>query len=230
MNIYAFICTRSKDITSITSNLLSFYTSIGIKVQLLVNTSSIFKAYSNAFEKINPNDEDIVIFCHDDIEITQKGPEFLKNLKDSLQDEQTCFVGPAGTTFLGKDAVWWNWDNQKLGYHRGLVVHLDKEKRPYPTFYGVFGKVAVLDGLFLAAKAKNIRKISLKKPDMFEGLWDFYDIYYTTSALKAGMVNKAIPLTMIHHSNGELVGRDSWHKNRQAFINNNELPIIVKEE
>jgi hypothetical protein len=227
MNIYAFICTRDKKLSSVTKELVKFLTSIDIRVNLLVNSSSIFKAYSNALKKTNPSDEDIVIMCHDDIEITCKGPEFIKILKEELQNPEVCFVGPAGTRFLGKDAVWWNWENHKMGYHSGLVMHLNEKKLPYPTFYGPYDNVAVLDGLFLASKVKNLRKVGLDKPEYFEGEWDFYDIHYTTTALKHGMKNRAVPITMIHHSSGQLVGRDSWHKNRQAFIDHNTLPIIL---
>lgn len=227
MNIYAFICTRDKKLTKVTNDLVKFLTSIDIRVNLLVNSSSIFKAYSNALKKINPSDEDIVIMCHDDIEITCKGEDFLRILKEELQNPEVCFVGPAGTRFLGPDAVWWNWENHKMGYHSGLVMHLNEKKLPYPTFYGPYDNVAVLDGLFLAAKAKNLKTVGLEKPQYFEGEWDFYDIHYTTTALKHGMKNRAVPITMIHHSSGQLVGRDSWHKNRQAFINNNTLPIIL---
>ena len=106
-------------------------------------------------------------------------------------------------------------------------MHLNEKKLPYPTFYGPYDNVAVLDGLFLAAKAKNLKTVGLEKPQYFEGEWDFYDIHYTTTALKHGMKNRAVPIPMIHHSSGQLVGRDSWHKNRQAFINNNTLPIIL---
>lgn len=230
MNIYAFICTRSKDISSITTKLLTYYTNSKIIVHLLVNQSSIFKAYATAFEKVKPNDDDICIFCHDDIEISLKNSDFEKILKTELQNPKVCFIGPAGTTNLGKDAVWWDWERQKQGYHKGLVVHINQDGKPYPTYYGPFGNVAVLDGLFLAAKAGNLRKISLEKPEIFEGKWDFYDIHYTSSALKAGMVNKAVPISMVHHSSGQLVGRDSWHKNREAFIKHNTLPIILKED
>jgi hypothetical protein len=229
MNIYVFICTRTKELSNVTKKLVNFYTDNNIIVHLLVNQGSIFRAYSNAFKKANPKDEDIVILCHDDIEFTIKGKDFTDLLKKELEDPKICFLGPAGTTYLGKDAVWWNWEHQKLGFHKGLVMHLNDLKQPYPTFYGPYGNVAVLDGLFLAAKAGNLRKISLDKPEIFEGEWDFYDIYYTTQALKAGMINRTAPINMIHHSSGQLVGRDSWHKNREAFVNNNELPIIYKE-
>jgi len=34
-------------------------------------------------------------------------------------------------------------------------------------------------------------------------------------------------IKIFHNSRGELVGRDSWHKNREAFIANNDLPIEI---
>jgi hypothetical protein len=58
-------------------------------------------------------------------------------------------------------------------------------------------------------------------------LWDFYDIHYTTTAHHLGFENHTVPVDLIHHSNGELVGRDSWHKNRKAFIANTKLPIKI---
>ena len=60
-----------------------------------------------------------------------------------------------------------------------------------------------------------------------EGLWDFYDIHYTTSAHTLGYKNYTVPLDIVHYSNGELVGRDSWLKNREAFIANTKLPIKI---
>ena len=98
MNIYAFICTRSKDISSVTTKLLTYYTNSKIIVHLLVNQSSIFKAYAAAFEKVKPNDDDICIFCHDDIEISLKNSDFEKILKTELENPKVCFIGPAGTT------------------------------------------------------------------------------------------------------------------------------------
>ena len=71
------------------------------------------------------------------------------------------------------------------------------------------------------------RSIDLAKPDYLEGDWDFYDIHYTLAAHIKGYKNKAINLSAVHFSRGELAGRDSWHKNRKLVYNKykEELPI-----
>ena len=106
----------------------------------------------------------------------------------------------------------------------------DHPPNPYDwtdTTYGPHGQVVALDGLFLAARKEVWEKIKLSKPKYFEGDWDFYDIHYTTKAHQLDYKNYTVPIDMIHYSGGELVGRDSWHKNRQAFIANTQLPISI---
>ena len=230
MKITAIICTRdSKDITKTMDKLLKFYVSCGIQVILMSGAKSLFGAYQTAFQKLNASDEDIVIFCHDDIEIRETPEIFVQKLSNLLELPETGFVGPAGTTFLGQNAVWWDQDVWSWGKHRGKVSHINKNGAEYVTYYGNPGDVVVLDGLFLAAKAKTIREVGLEKPKYFEGEWDFYDIHYTSTAFFKGFTNKAISLDILHNSRGELVGRDSWHKNREAFIKHNQFPIKLED-
>lgn len=229
MTIHAIICTRSaKEVSKTTDNLLQFFVQCGIKISLMSGASSIFKAYQGAFEKINPNDDDICIFCHDDIELKENSVQFVDKLNRACSLPETGFVGPAGTTHLSENAIWWDQNAWKAGLHRGKVWHLNEMGVPYATEYGPPDDVVALDGLFLAARADVIRKIGLEKPKYFEGEWDFYDIHYTTTAFKEGFTNKAIDLNILHHSRGELVGRDSWHKNRAAFIAQNDLPMKIE--
>lgn len=231
MNAYAVICTRSReDISPTAHSLMSYYSSLGIKVLLMCNQGSIFTAYSTAFKKANPNPEDLFIFCHDDIEIHEPKEDFLNILKEETEPTDVGFVGPAGTTSLGKNAVWWDSEKWKAGKHRGRVFHVHPDQiHPVETLYGFPGPVVVLDGLFLAARARTISQVGLEKPEYFEGKWDFYDIHYTTKAFLEGFTNKAVNVKIVHHSLGELVGRDSWHKNREAFISETELPLQIKE-
>lgn len=230
MNIYCVLCTRSTDkMTKTTKKLLEFLASCDIETTIMANAKSIFTAYNKAFTHINPEDEDIVIFCHDDIEIRDTPEDFKKALRNTLKDPQVGFVGPAGTTYLSKNAVWWDQDIWKMGLHRGLVKHLNAEGKEYDTYYGEPDAVVVLDGLFLAARGRTIRNVGLTKPEYFEGEWDFYDIHYTTSAHLKGYTNRAIKLNIVHNSSGELVGRDSWHKNREAYINNTDLPLTLNK-
>jgi hypothetical protein len=228
MKIYAIICTRSRDdITTTTDNLLAFFSKCGIHVLLCVGAKSIFKAYQGAFEKIGTDPDDIIIMCHDDIEIQENSQNFVEKVKTSLNRDLVAFAGPAGTTVLGPDAVWWDQNRWQQGLHKGKVTHIDPRNKPYLTYYGPPEDVVVLDGLFLSAKSNVLQKVGLDKPDYFEGEWDFYDIYYTSQAFLLGYVNTILDINITHHSRGELVGRDSWHNNRGAFIENNDLPLKI---
>lgn len=230
MKINAIICTRDyNNITKTTDKLLKFYVTCEIYVYLMSGAKSLFSAYEVAFQKINPADEDIVIFCHDDIEIRETPENFKNKLSDLLNLPETGFVGPAGTAHLGKNAVWWDMDVWSAGKHHGKVLHINPQGHEYVTFYGKPDDVVVLDGLFLAAKAKTIREVGLGKPNYFEGEWDFYDIHYTSQAFLKGFTNKVLNIEILHNSRGELVGRDSWHKNREAFIKHTQLPLKLKE-
>ena len=228
MNTHAIICTRSReDISPTTDKLLSYLNSCGIKICLSVGASSIFKAYESAYKRINPDIDDAIIFCHDDIEIRSTPMFFMEELSKTLNDKKTGFVGAAGTTKLSESAVWWDQNLWRQGYHKGKVAHLFENKEQ-DTFYGPPGEVIALDGLFLAAKPPVIESVGLNKPDYFEGEWDFYDIHYTTQAFLKGYKNKVMNINILHNSRGELVGRDSWHKNREAFIAHHNLPYTLK--
>jgi len=228
MNIHAIVCTRStKEVTHTTDKLLSYLVSCGIQICLIGGSSSIYRAYHGAYYKINPDPEDIIIFCHDDIEIREEPSVFVEKLMKRLKDPETGFVGPAGTTHLGETAIWWDLELWKQGKHRGKVLHLTPEGKEYLTPYGPPDDVVVLDGLFLAAKPKVIEDIGLEKPEYFKGEWDFYDIHYTSQAFLKGYSNRILDLNILHNSRGELVGRDSWHMNREAFIEKNDLPIKI---
>ena len=66
MNIYAFICTRSREkISQTTHTLLTYLSSCSINILVLANQKSLFSAYQKAYDKISPNPEDIIILCHD---------------------------------------------------------------------------------------------------------------------------------------------------------------------
>ena len=226
MKIYAIICTRSRDeVQQLTDILLNYFHKCGIEIFLMAGARSIYKAYHGAFKKIDPKPDDIIIMCHDDIEIREKPKIFVEKLKNTLDRDMVAFTGPAGTTFLDSDAVWWDQNRWQQGLHKGKVIHLTPDKKEYLTMYGPPDDVVVLDGLFLAAKAKIIEEVGLEKPDYFEGEWDFYDLHYTSKAFLKGYVNTVLDINIVHHSRGELVGRDSWHKNRAAFIENTTLPL-----
>ena len=82
MNTYAVICTRSREDISPTAHaLMNYYSSVGVQTLLMCNQASIFSAYASAFKKVNPDPEDLFIFCHDDIEVHEAKEDFLDKLK-----------------------------------------------------------------------------------------------------------------------------------------------------
>jgi len=226
MSIHAIICTRDRDkVSPVTHRLVEYFVKCDIKLYIMSAAVSIFSAYKGAFDHIKPDPEDILIFCHDDIDIREDPKSFVDKLKNLLDDDAVGFVGIAGTTFLSQNAIWWNQDYWRMGKHRGKVTHVDKNGVEYLTEYGPPDEVVVMDGVFLAARPKVLEDIGLDKPDYLTGEWDFYDIYYTSQAFLKGYTNKILDIDVVHHSIGELVGRDSWHQNRDAFIAHNPLPI-----
>lgn len=227
MKIHAFICSRDTNHSKQALNLFSYLSSCGITVHNLIGEKSIFEAYSREFSKLELADHDIIIFCHDDIEILLPNKIFLEVLLRSLMPKEVGFVGPAGTAKLSGDAIWWNQVNWRDGWHKGVVWHGNNLLESQCTYYGPCGRVVVLDGLFIAAKARTLRTITKHKPAQFSGDWDFYDIWYTMQAHLNKFHNMVVPINILHNSFGELAGRDSWHANRQAFIETYTLPIAL---
>jgi len=227
MKIYAFIPTRSSILSKTAQRLVSYLSSVDIEVKLLINEKSIFEAYESNFKALNAEDDDIIIFCHDDIDIIMSPEEFKEELVRAANVKNAGFIGVAGAAKLSKQCVWWQPEN-KL---RGFCFHGPSRAEMYPTYYGrLSARVLVLDGVFLAVKAKVLKAISMRKPAQFKGEWDFYDLELTLRAYEAGYDNWVAPILLRHESEGVLVGRDSWHQNRLVFSNSHMFPMEIKDE
>jgi len=210
MNLKVIIPTKSRE--SVNKNLLSYLEDAGAKVYLMENKKSIFEAFST----ISYENNEIIIFCHDDIEIISNKFQLKEQLLSNLSQPRVGFVGVAGAVKIPKSGVWW--EDLKQPKHisenslAGSVLH----KGESLSFFGPYKDVEVLDGLFLAATGSTLNKINLKKPDYFPALWDFYDIYYTYQATKKKLINKVIPIFVNHDSLG--YPREGWENNKNAFV------------
>ncbi len=228
IKIYSLICSRDSNFKSTTLALFDYFNKVGVQVKSLIGQKSIFEAYDNAFKtKLGTyNPEDIIIMCHDDIQILTPIGNFTSLLINAF-DEETGFIGVAGTSKLNDNGVWWDWNDPK--HMRGTVYHGKSMKDMHPTHFGEPGPVIALDGVFLACKAKLLQEvINLQKPESFEGNWDFYDLHYTLQAFVKRKTNKVVPIMLRHESGGDLTGRESWHKNRIAFTKMYSLPVELK--
>ena len=77
MKIFAISCTRDKNLPAITRGLVSTLSSYGVDIKLLANQNSIFEAYQKGLDMCSAKDKDIIIYCHDDIQILSSHQSFL---------------------------------------------------------------------------------------------------------------------------------------------------------
>ena len=216
MRKLAFIPTREdKD-----RPIKEFLESSGWDVHYLVNKNSIFEAYHSALKDHKVMAKDIVLMCHDDIEIIMQ-PELFNDVIEKGLDKNTGFLGVAGAKKLNKTGCWWHGLGREFphpeAFLRGCVWHGDELTDSYPTYYGGYGEVEVVDGLFMVAQGSTLNSINTKKPKEFVSDWDYYDMYYSYQAHKKGKTNKVIPLMVLHHSPGEGAMSEEWNSSRKAF-------------
>ena len=222
--IYSIACTRNAELDITSQNLEHYFKRAGINHSWLVAEKSIFDAYANEIEQISPRDQDIVIMCHEDIEIWDD-PQELKLQLDHCLDSHAGFIGVAGTTNLNRDAVWWDINQRKKGELRGFVWQGKDRSTFYPNYFGAPGRVTALDGCFLAASGKTLKSMNLRKPGHFTHSWDFYDLHYTLQAHKKGLENYVVPIHILHNSPGEMIAERGWAENRKGFLRVEDLPI-----
>lgn len=219
--IYSIICTRSEDPSSDTPTLKELREYFGEDETFVIRgAKSIWEGYTSGVGEIlkeaSPND--IIVFCHDDIEILNPYPRFSKILAETTA-RFSGFIGVAGTSKLPMDGVWWS--SRAVGEALGAVFHGGKfilGNEGHLTYFGPYGVAEVMDGLFLATKVETLKKFDLiSKPDYLEGDWNFYDLHMTMTAASKGLLNYVAPILVRHESAGELVGRKEWHIDRVNF-------------
>lgn len=232
--IYLSICSRTKSRPYSLERLLTWASNGTGLVQafLTMDASSIYDGHKENLKTIEDyyglEDDDIVVMCHDDVEIFGSHKQFEENLRLCLKKD-VGIVGVAGTTHLRTDAVWWT--TRQEGQARGFVFQGKSSMTMMPNFFGRPGQVIALDGCFMACRYEVIKSLDLlKKPEYLESDWDFYDIHMTTKAHLAGFSNYVVPIIIKHESNGEM--RDGWHVARNNFIRRHRsmLPLKIPVE
>ena len=193
MRQLAFIPTREdKD-----RPIKTFLESAGWEVHYLVGYSSIFEAYNTALKEHDVMAKDRIIMCHDDIEVMMQ-PDMFNSVIDESIEKNTGFLGVAGAKRLNKTGCWWHGLGREYphpeSFLRGCVWHGTKPTNSHPTYYGGYGDVEVVDGLFMVSTGATLNSIKTKKPKEFESNWDYYDMYYCYQAKELRKTNKVIPI------------------------------------
>lgn len=156
---------------------------------------------------------DILIFCHDDIEILNKGvPEIINSDLENFD-----IVGAAGTSRL----VEGRWHTSGEEYVHGQVAHsCSTSVSEYQIC--VYGKrsnthiaknIQALDGLFIVVRKSVLDSVCFD--ETFDG-FHLYDLDFTFAAYLMGFrIAVDYRIQLLHHSSGRY--DQAWKTNFDAF-------------
>ncbi len=182
-----------------------------VQVIRISDAHSIAEGYNRG---IRQADGDIVVFCHDDIVLLNN------NLAEILLEdlEQCDIVGVAGTSRLIEGL----WISAGHPFVHGQVAH-DGQRADTKYQLCVYGLgrddaivrgIQALDGLFVAAKRRVLKKIRFDENN-FDG-FHLYDLDFTYSAfLEKFQIIIDHRIHILHHSPG--IFDNDWQRYRQRF-------------
>lgn len=181
------------------------------KIQIIEKINNGEKSLAKVYNEIlNESENNIVVFCHDDIEYDTKnwGEKILKLFK---RNEEYGILGIAGTTDM-IDGRWWTLRESMTG----IVSHKHEGKKWTNTYSPDQGnkikEVVVLDGLFFAVNKSKLKK---NFDESFEG-FHFYEIPFCFSNFIDGVkLGVTTMVRVTHKSIG--VTNDQWENNKKLF-------------
>lgn len=197
-------------------------------LQIYDNTSkskkpeNIFIKYNAGIEaclQTNIQDDDFVIFMHEDCNIVDK--LFKEKLEMVFQEHQDIgLLGVIGTTEITERGGWWMNDKSKLKGHiiqgQGNMnmnegVHLVKGD------IGYFDNIVGIDGLMMISKGHILNKGFRFDNETYEGN-DFYDLDACMTILNMGYKVAIADILIYHNSQGMGVFNDIWKQSKERFF------------
>jgi len=234
MNRYAIIATRHTeeecaDSSTDVGKLNQYLEDAGWTVKFMRNCKSIFQAYSNAVAEIDPEDDDKLILCHDDIEVLFNKETFNTVIDDWLAREKCGIVGVAGSPILVKKGNWVSSARKTNRECGGLIWHGPSMTECRMDYFGKENQAIQVDGVFMVTTGKVLKKIELRKPKTFQGSWHWYDAYYCLQAHLKGYNNYIMRLPLRHGSTGNY--DQLFYTDMENFANlfKKYLPVVVRK-
>lgn len=184
---------------------------------------SIFKKLNAGIEaaiQTGLNDDDIVIFMHEDVGIIdnlfREKVELLFNEKPEV-----AIVGIAGATELTERGGWWMTSSEKM---RGHLIQGKSDGNLGEGFHlqkgpiGYFDDVVCVDGCLMITRGKFIKEGLSYDDKTFPSGNDFYDIDLAMRALEMGYKIAVADILIFHQSTGMGVFNEAWKNNKDIFI------------
>ena len=184
----------------------------GIKnVEVIQKVNNGEKSLSQVYnEIIDESTNDIIIFCHDDIEFDT--PNWGKRIIKHFEKSDFGILGVAGTTEMPQSGMWWE-DKRKMV---GIVNHKHEGKKwesKYSKSWGdSISETCIVDGLFIAIDKTKIKE---RFDESVKG-FHFYDVYFSVKNFLEGVkIGVIFNVRLTHLSIGQT--NDYWEDSRKIF-------------
>ncbi len=151
----------------------------------------------HALYETSRDDQDIICYMHDDLEILEKGWD--QRVKAVFEDPKVAIVGFGGATGLGVDDIY------KTPYRIEQLQRIDYYSNQ--VGWEIHGKretgvrdVAVVDGFFMAVRTEFLNQIGGWKT--FGHNFHMYDVWLCLKAIERGWKVKIVGVECDHHGGG----------------------------
>ncbi|MEJ8821837.1 glycosyltransferase [Variovorax humicola] len=162
--------------------------------------------------------DDTVVFVHDDIWLNDAN--VLERIRAGTK--QFDIIGIAGNRrrvdaqpawlFRAIEGGNFIWDHPNLSG----AVRTGNQKSSALSYFGAApAPCKLLDGVFLAARRKTLRRAGVKFDETFD--FHLYDMDFCRTAEKAGLTMGTWPIDLVHESGGAF-GSDGWKRNFAVYL------------
>lgn len=175
------------------------------------NTESLAKLY-NPF--IN-EEECITVLAHDDLLIRDKN--WIEKTGEALEKYDVVGLAGGSEAKITPPCLWHLMCPKET--HRGCVSHVNENRKgTFVTNFGKQGRVLLLDGLFLAFKAKKIFEAGVRFDETNPAKFHFYDIDFCMDCNSKKLKLGTTYIDAVHNSHGLRNYTEEWKSGQAWFM------------
>jgi hypothetical protein len=195
---------------------LQTYAAFGVKAKICFeNKRGLGACYNEAIDSTE-NEEEILVFVHDDVTIA----DFFWVDKLMLGLSQFDVIGLAGNKRrVARQPAWafideqFTWDDR--ANLSGIVGHGEGFPCAIDVFGDVFYPLKLMDGVLLAAKKATFTRSGVRFDERFA--FHFYDMDICRQFEEKNVSMAAAPMGVIHRSGG-VFGADDWRAGYAKYL------------